>query len=111
MRAVEVRSICRALLVLDVGYCALAAVVPGLPGWKMFESSAHVTYSLKAGDGSDVDAYGWVPRAARDLDEPDVIAVARWLCRHHRVATPLTFDGPSVHRVIDAPDCVDHASQ
>jgi hypothetical protein len=104
------KSVCRALLVLDVAYCAAAVIVPGLPGWKMFESSERVAYTLRAGDGRAVDAYAWVPAAARDLDEADVIRVARWLCAEHRARPPLTFDGPREHRVIDAPDCADHAA-
>jgi len=107
---VQLRSICRALLILDVGYCAVALVAPRLPGWKMFESAEHVQYTLRAGDGQSVDAYAWVPAAARDLDEMDVVGVARWLCAEHRLPMPLTFDGPHLHRVIEAPDCVDHAA-
>lgn len=103
-------SLCRALLALDIAYCAAALVVPGLPGWKMFESVEHATYTLRAADGRDVDAYAWVPRSARDLEEADLLRVARWLCAEHREPTPLRLDTERLHRTIDDPDCLDHAA-
>jgi hypothetical protein len=110
MLGVQLLSLCRALLVLDVAYCVAAQVTPGLPGWDMFVSVEHPAYTLRAGDGRAIDAYAWVPASARDLDERDLVDVARWLCRGRRETTPLRFDGPSLHRVIDAPGCVDHAA-
>ncbi len=105
----RIRSLCGALLVLDVGYCALALLVPGLPAWKMYESAQRSVYVLRAED-REIDPHVWAPRSARDLDEADVIGVARWLCRTGREKGPLRFDSAAVHRTIEPPRCVDHAT-
>ena len=107
----SIASLCRALLFLDVAYCATALVVPGLPGWKMFESSEHARYSLRDANDRDVDAYAWVPRAARDLSEHDLERVAAWICKEHHAPAPLRLDTANAHVVFTAPDCQAHEAK
>jgi hypothetical protein len=102
---VRLRSVCRALLVLDIGYCLAAVFLPDLPGWKMFETAERAAYALHAGDGHAVDAYAWVPASARDLDDRDLAQIARWLCVGRREPLPLRLDTPGRHRLFDAPEC------
>lgn len=101
--------LCGALLLLDVAYLALALFTPGLPGWKMFDVSVHATYSLRDADGRALDAYAFVPRAARALDHADLARVARFACERRLAPLPLVLDTPRLHRTFSAPDCAPHA--
>lgn len=102
-------SLCRALLVLDLAYCAAALFVPDLPGWKMYQSAEGTVASLQAANGDPIDLARYLPKSARDLDEAESLRVARWICAHHRELTPLRFDSPHRHRTIESPSCVDDA--
>jgi hypothetical protein len=103
------KALCRALLALDVAWCVTALLVPGLPGWKMFDSPQGEPFTIIDGDGRPIDARDWLPRGAAGVDGTDATRIARWLCREHRAKVPLRVDAATLHRVIDAPECAAHA--
>ena len=105
----QLRSLCRALLALDVAWCAAALALPELPGWKMFDAPQGERFTIADGEGRAIDAYAWVPRGVVGLDTTDATRIARWLCRERRAKPPLRIDGETTHRVIDGPECAPHA--
>ncbi len=79
----------RALLWLDVAWCAASLALPGLPGWKMFADGAAPAYSVTDAHGAAVRLDTWLPRHARLGDVRAVADVARWGCARGLVAAPL----------------------
>jgi hypothetical protein len=79
------RSICRALLVLDVLYCVLAFFEERLPGWKMFavvERPAAVAYE----GGAPLDLARYLPRDAHVVDTAQTVEIAAFVCRREHAA-------------------------
>lgn len=97
------RSLCRALLVLNVLYCLLAAAQEGLPGWHMFESVEALDHELRDRDGALVDIRSWLPRGANVVDRGELRAIVRFICENDRVHAPYTYVEPSrgVHVTLD----------
>ena len=62
------RSLCRALLVMNVLYCVLAAFQEGVPGWHMFESVEPLGHELRDRDWRVVDVRDYLPRGANLVD-------------------------------------------
>jgi hypothetical protein len=90
-----VRSLCRALLVLNVLYCLLAAVQEGLPGWHMFESVEDLDHELRDRDGQLVDVRAWLPRGANLVDRGELRNVVAFVCEHAAERAPFTYVEPS----------------
>jgi hypothetical protein len=105
----RLRSVCRALLALDVAYCAASLVVRDLPGWKMFDAPDRESFAITAGDGSAVDAYAWVPRGVPELDGHDALRIARWLCAEGRIPAPVRVDARRFRVTLSAQDCASAA--
>lgn len=105
-------STCRALLILNVAYCALAAAQEGLPGWHMFESVERVEWSLRASNGETVDIHRWLPKNARLVESTELREVVRFVCEKERARAPFTFDVPNenLHVLLGPADCrIPHA--
>jgi hypothetical protein len=88
------RSVCRALLVLNVLYCALAAAQDGLPGWHMFESVERLDYALRDRDGRAIDVREYLPRGAHLVDRRELRAVITWICEKEPARAPLVLTSP-----------------
>ncbi|MBX3193175.1 MAG: hypothetical protein KF819_39695 [Labilithrix sp.] len=98
------RSLCRALLVLDVLYCCLAAAQEGLPGWHMFESVEKIDHTLVDRDGRAVDVRAFLPRGANVVDRGELRRVVEHVCSKERARAPFTYEEPGV-RVVLGPEC------
>lgn len=105
--ATVLKSLCRALLVLNVLYCALATVQEGLPGWHMFESVEPLDYTLRDRDGALVDLSERLPAGARLTDYSELVRVVSFVCEHDRARAPFTFedDTRGVYRTLGPEDC------
>lgn len=86
------RSFCRAILALDVLYCLLAATVPGLPGWHMFESVERLEPALTDKDGVTVDLRALLPKGAYVLDAREMEEVARFACARAPERAPFVYE-------------------
>jgi hypothetical protein len=86
-----VRGAARALLVLNLLYCAWALVEPRLPGWKMFDSAEPLAWRLVDRDGRELSVDAALPRGACILSYADLRGVVRWLCERERSRAPLRF--------------------
>ncbi|MDB4943868.1 MAG: hypothetical protein JWP97_3402 [Labilithrix sp.] len=91
------KSLCRALLVLDVLYCLLAAAQEGLPGWHMFESVEAVDHELVDRDGIAIDVRSALPRGAVLVDRGELRKVVSFVCRREAARGPFRYSEPSLH--------------
>src|SRR5947209_6293446 len=89
------RSLCRALLVLNVLYCMLAALQEGVPGWHMFESVEDLDHELRDRDGNIVDVRAWLPRGANLVDRGELRNVVAFVCERTPSQAPFTYVEPS----------------
>jgi hypothetical protein len=90
--AMSLRSACRALLILNLAYCALAVITPQLPGWKMFEDAEYVQdYGLADRRGTQLDVLAYLPRGAYLTDEVQLRRVVRFVCQHEARRGPFEF--------------------
>jgi hypothetical protein len=89
------RSLCRALLVLNVLYCVLAVLQPGLPGWHMFESVEPIDYQLQDRDGRDLDVFDWLPRRANLVDRDELRRIVAFVCARELARGPFLYVEPS----------------
>lgn len=96
------KSLCRAILVLNVLYCLLAAVQPGLPGWHMFEDVERIDHTLVDRDGARVDVFASLPRGAHLVDRGELHEVVRWICEQHRDRAPYVLEEDGKTTTIDA---------
>ncbi len=94
----------RALLWLDVAWCAASLALPALPGWKMFASGAGPAFSVSDAAGRAVDVRAWLPRHAALQDLGAVVAVARWGCRRGLAEAPLVVELGGRRAVVE-PGC------
>jgi len=101
---VNVRSVCRALLALNVLYCALAAVQEGLPGWHMFESVDRLDHRLVDRDGVAVDVRAYLPRDAWLVDRGELRSIVRFVCEKERGRAPFTYEDDAGTRATIGPD-------
>ena len=85
------KSLCRALLVLNVLYCVLAAAQAGLPGWHMFEEVELVDGELRDRDGELVDVRAWLPRGANVVDRGELRDVVAFVCKKEQARAPFTY--------------------
>jgi hypothetical protein len=105
------KSVCRALLVLNVLYCLLAAAQEGLPGWHMFESVERLDHTLRDRDGVPIDVRASLPRGAHLVDRGELRAIVTWICEHERARAPFVYEEgspPTLRATLDA-DCRIHA--
>jgi hypothetical protein len=106
------RSLCRALLVLNVLYCVLAAAQEGLPGWHMFESVEKIDHALRDRDGVAIDVKDSLPRGAHLVDRSELHEIVRWICEHERERAPFVFEEPGLApRTLGPEDCRVHAAR
>lgn len=94
------KSLCRALLVLNVLYCLLAALPSGrqregIPGWHMFESVEPLDHELRDRDGVVVDVRAWLPRGANLVDRGELRRVVAFVCTREIARAPFTYIEPS----------------
>ena len=89
------RSLCRALLVLDLLYCTLATLQEGLPGWHMFESVEELDHELLDRDGRAVDIRDWLPRRVNLVDRHELRNIVEFVCQKERQRAPFTYAEPS----------------
>lgn len=101
------RSLCRALLALNVLYCVLALAEPGLPGWRMFEGVEDVRHELRDRDGVPVDVRAWLPRGANLVDRSELRRVVRFVCERERARAPFTYEERAAGwtTTVSAEDC------
>lgn len=85
-------SFLRALLVLNVGYCVLAAAEDRLPGWHMFEDVERLDPVLRDRDGREVDLRARLPKAAWLVRYDELTEVVRWTCEKERARAPFVFE-------------------
>lgn len=85
------RSLCHALLVLNVGYCTAALFIPDLPGWKMFERVEPLPYQLRDARGQAIDVRDYLPRHAYLIDERQLRRVARFISVKDAQRGPFSF--------------------
>jgi len=105
-----VRSLCRALLVLNVLYCLLAALQEGVPGWHMFESVEDLDHELHDRDGKVVDIHAWLPRGANLTDRSELRKVVAFVCERSPERRPFTYVEPSRGTNVTLDDrCMVHA--
>jgi len=90
-----VRSLCRALLVMNVLYCLLAAAQEGLPGWHMFESVETIDHELRDRDGAVIDVRAWLPRGAHVVERSELRRIVAFVCAKERARGPFTYQEPS----------------
>jgi hypothetical protein len=89
------RSLCRALLVLNVLYCLLASAQEGLPGWHMFESVERTDHELRGRDGQLIDVRDFLPKGANLVDRRELRDVVAFVCRRAPALGPFTYEEPS----------------
>ena len=89
-----VKALCRALLVLNVLYCLLAAAQEGVPGWHMFESVEPLAHSLTDRTGAPIDVRAYLPRGANLVDRGELRKVAALVCQNEPARGPLTYVEP-----------------
>ena len=89
------KSLCRALLVLNVLYCLLAAAQEGVPGWHMFESVEPLDHELRDRSGTLVDVRAALPRNANLVDRGELRKVVEFICRKEPARAPFTYVEPS----------------
>jgi hypothetical protein len=89
------KALCRALLVMNVLYCLLAAAQEGLPGWHMFESVETIDHELRDRDGNVVDVRAWLPRGANLVDRGELRKVVAFVCEREAARQPFTYEEPS----------------
>jgi hypothetical protein len=87
----RLRSVCRALLVLNLAYCTAALFLDELPGWKMFESVEVLDYVLEDVEGHALDVRDALPTSAHLTDAVQLRRVVTFICEHHE--GPLWFEG------------------
>jgi hypothetical protein len=92
-----VRSLARALLVLNVLYCLLAVAQEGLPGWHMFESVEPLDHELRDRDDRLVDVRDWLPRGANVVDRGELREIVAFVCEKERARAPFTYVERSQH--------------
>ena len=79
-RAARLRSLCAAILVLDVAYAAASLFVPSMPGWKMFASTETSTLEVVDREGVRVDPRTYLPGDAENLDRATLLRVVTFAC-------------------------------
>lgn len=89
------RSLCRALLVLNVLYCLLAAAQEGLPGWHMFEAVEPLDHELRDRAGLLVEVRAALPRGANLVDRGELRKVVEFVCFKEQARAPFTYLEPS----------------
>lgn len=94
----------RALLWLDLAWCAASLALPGLPGWKMFAGGASPAWSVTDAAGRAVALDAWLPRHATLQDARAVVDVARWGCSRGLAQAPLVVVFGE-RRVVVEPGC------
>jgi hypothetical protein len=70
------RSACRALLILNLLYCAAALFEDRMPAWKMFESGEPLDPALTR------RAEAYLPDGAYLLSQAELDSVLRWIRGH-----------------------------
>lgn len=85
------RSICRALLALNILYCTLALAQEGLPGWRMFESVEDVRHDLVDKDRRRLDVHDWLPRGANVVDRGELRRIVTFVCEQERWRAPFVY--------------------
>lgn len=85
------RSVCRALLALNVLYCMLALAQDGIPGWRMFESVEDVQYALFDKAHEPVDVRQWLPRGANLVDRGELRKIVTFICEQERSRAPFEY--------------------
>lgn len=105
------RPLCRALLVLNVLYCLLAAAQEGLPGWHMFESVESLEHELRDREGNPVDVRAWLPRGANLVDRSELRRVVGFVCAKERAREPFTYRERSAPASTLGEDCRVHAAR
>ncbi len=85
-------SLCRALLVLNVGWCALAVSEDRLPGWHMFEDVERFDVALRDREGAALDVRAYLPRHAWLVRYDELTEVVRFVCEKERARAPFTFE-------------------
>jgi hypothetical protein len=85
------KSLCRALLVLNVLYCVLAAAQEGIPGWHMFESVEPLEHDLRDQAGDPVDVRAWLPRGANLVDRSELRKVVEFICQKDATRAPFRY--------------------
>ena len=88
------KALCRALLVLNVLYCLLAAAQEGVPGWHMFESVEPLDHALTDNAGVAVDVRAFLPRGANLVDRGELRKVVAFACRQQPWRAPFTYVEP-----------------
>lgn len=88
-------SFCRALLVLNVLYCLLAAAQEGVPGWHMFESVEPLDHDLTDRDGNAIPVRASLPKGANLVDREELRKVVEFVCGKERARAPFTYVEPS----------------
>lgn len=110
------KSLCQALLVLNVLYCLLAAAQEGVPGWHMFESVEPLDHELRDRTGGLVDVRASLPRGANLVDRGELRKVVEFICQKEPARAPFTYLEPSrnvsvqLHPHVGADGCKVHAS-
>lgn len=94
------RSVCRALLALNILYCMLALAQDGIPGWRMFESVENVRYELLDKDHQNIDVRGWLPRGANVVDRSELRNIVSFVCEHERARAPFVYTEASTGLVV-----------
>ena len=90
MTPARLRSVCRALLTLNLAYCTAALFLAELPGWKMFESVEVIDYVLEDEEGHSLDVHDALPANAHLIDASQLRRVVAFICEHHK--GPLWFE-------------------
>lgn len=100
-------SRCRALLVLNVLYCVLAVLEPGLPGWKMFERVDAFAVTLRDRAGQTIALRDYLPRDAYVTDYGEMLEVVAFVCQKEIARAPLVFEERvrGVRRVLGPGGC------
>ena len=99
----RLRSLCIALLVLDLAYCGLGLFVEALPGWKMFTEPAGSGWQVLDEQGRVVELRSHLPALVYSVDVHQAERITRFLCREQGAsllfyaaqdADPLWFSPP-----------------
>ena len=88
------KSLCRALLVMNVLYCLLAAFQEGVPGWHMFESVEPLGHELRDRDSRVVDVRDYLPRGANLVDRGELRKIVAFVCERERARAPFHYVEP-----------------